>query len=128
MSTVRPRRATPRRRSAPRWSPDDWRDAEPLLLTRAGHRCERCRRPFGHTHSTKLERHHRQVRTIGGDRLANLAALCGTCHQDVHAHPEEARNHGWIVSRHHPDPAQVPIPSVGAPVYLRDDGTVSPNP
>lgn len=123
MSTVRPRRATPRRRTAPRWDAADWESATHLLLVRCGFRCERCGDPLGN----ELERHHRQRREQGGDRLANIVALHTRCHAYVHAHPEEAKAAGLIVSSHHPDPAEVPIRLPGlsgtALWVLRDDGT-----
>lgn len=35
--------------------------------------------------------------------------LCATCHRWVHANPFEARQHGWIVSRHQSDPSSEPV-------------------
>lgn len=120
---VKPRRA-PRRRTAPQWTAEDWETANPLLLTRCAGRCEKCGHDLGNT----MERHHRQRREVGGDRLANLVALHPACHQWVHAHPEEARANGWIVSAHDPDPAAVPVRIGGWLWVLRDDGTKHPVP
>jgi hypothetical protein len=66
------------------------------LLRRDGDRCGWCRTPFGQDGV----RHHRQPRRIGGDRLSNLVLLHDRCHKTVHAHPEEARERGFIVSIH----------------------------
>lgn len=42
--------------------------------------------------------HHRQLRSAGGgNTVENLADLCHLCHGWVHAHPDWARRHGWIV-------------------------------
>lgn len=120
---MRRKRATPRRRKAPKWTAEDWEGATHALLRRCGSRCERCGNPLG----DNLERHHRQRREVGGDRLSNLIALHSRCHQHVHAHPEEARSNGWIVSSSAPDPAEVSVILPGltgtARWYLRDDGT-----
>jgi hypothetical protein len=76
--------------------------------------------------------HHRQLRSGGGaDTPGNLIMLCGSgssdhCHLYVHAHSEEARREGWIVSRHAlSSPAGVPVRhwQLGM-VYLADDGRV----
>lgn len=42
--------------------------------------------------------HHRLRRREGGHGLENLILLCRACHAWVHAHPEEARDAGLIVS------------------------------
>jgi len=84
-------------------------ELRPLVLARAGFRCERCRtfeRPF-----TPLECHHRLMRSQGGpDTLENLACLCGPnprgCHGWVHAHPEEARALGLLIPSWEGPPAQ----------------------
>lgn len=102
-SGIKPKRATPRRREAPRWSWDEWAAAAYVLANRSGGGCERCgtaRGPF--------ERHHRKRRRDGGDRYANILLLCRDCHAWVTEHPAESRKAGWIVSVSR-DPADVPV-------------------
>lgn len=127
---VRARRSTPRRRVAIREDFAWWEDATMLLLARCGSRCERCGHPLGN----QGERHHRQRREVGGDRLSNLLMLHPSCHQWITEHPEEAREQGWIVSANGPvggapDPATVPVrlPD-GYLWFLYDDGTRHPAP
>lgn len=127
---MRQRRVVPRRREAPRWSADDWQEATMLLLARCGSRCEKCGQPLGN----QLERHHRQRREVGGDRLSNLLALHPACHAWITEHPEEAREQGWIVSANgpiggapNPELAPVRLPD-GYLWLLRDDGTKIPSP
>jgi len=123
--SVRPKRATPRRRLAPREGATWWAQATVDLLRRCGYRCERCGHPLG----DNLERHHRQRREVGGDRLSNLLALHSACHQYITEHPEEALANGWIVSTHGPsgvapDPAGAPVrlPGLtGTALWLLDD-------
>ena len=118
MSRIRPKRATPRRRDSPQGDADWWAWANPLLLTRCRGRCDRCGEVL---HA--MERHHRQRRQVGGDRLSNLLALHPWCHTYITEHPTEAMANGWIVSSHAPDPATVPVRlSVGGGLlWLLDD-------
>lgn len=124
-SKVRARREVPRQRLAPRWTMEDWHNATMILLARCGSRCERCGHPLGN----ELERHHRQRREVGGDRLSNLLALHSACHQQITEHPEEAREHGWIVSANGliggaPNPEDVPVRLPDGYLWLLlDDGT-----
>ena len=126
-SRVKPKRATPRRRDAPQEDAAWWEWATMRLLARCGFRCERC----GHDLGDQLERHHRQRRRVGGDRLANLLALHPRCHAYITEHPEEARANGWIVDAEGiggvaPNPAEVPVrlPGLGGTALwlLDDDG------
>jgi 5-methylcytosine-specific restriction endonuclease McrA len=125
---MRARRAEPRQRLAPRWTIEEWQHATMVLLTRCGSRCERCGRDLGN----QLERHHRQRREVGGDRLSNLMALHSACHQQITEHPEEAREHGWIVSANGPiggapNPELVPVRLPDGYLWmLFDDGTKHP--
>lgn len=121
---MRRRRSTPRRRTAPQagttgaeTSHEWWEAATLALLRRSGHRCEKC----GHPLNGQLERHHRQRRRVGGDRLSNLLALHTVCHQWITEHPTDALAAGWIVSSHAPDPAAVPVRLPGADWWLLDD-------
>lgn len=101
-----------------------------MLLKRCGWRCERCGQPLG----DQLERHHRQRRQVGGDRLSNLLALHPRCHQHITENPAEAMVNGWIVSTYGPggvapDPESVPVKLPGltgvATWLLHDDGSKS---
>ena len=79
------------------------------------------------------ERHHRQRRQVGGDRLSNLLALHSLCHRYITEHPTEAEANGWIVSSHGPggvapDPAAAPVRIRGALWLLDDDGGKRPLP
>jgi 5-methylcytosine-specific restriction endonuclease McrA len=129
-SRIQPRRATPRRRLAPHWTFEDWELATHALLHRCRSLCEKCGQALG----TQLERHHRQRREVGGDRLANLMALHPHCHTWITEHPEAARASGWIVSANGPiggvpDPAQVPVRLPDGYLWLlHDDGTKVPAP
>lgn len=123
---MRARRATPRRREAPREDFDWWLwVATPALVDRSHARCEvgGC-----DLNSTGMERHHRQRRRDGGDRLANVLAVCPRHHQWVTEHPEQARENGWIVSAYEPDPGTVPVRIGGYWWTLRDDGGKTPLP
>lgn len=119
MTRIRPKRATPRRRNAPRWTAEDWEAANPILLTRCQGRCDRCGQPL----NGQVERHHRQPRVVGGDRLSQILMLHPWCHRYITEHPAEAIANGWAVSRHHPDPAEVPVrlSAGGGLLWLLDD-------
>ena len=115
---IRARRATPRRRQAPRWTSEQWSEATQVLLARDHGRCPVC----GHLLTDRAERHHRQRRRDGGDRYANLLLLHAACHAEAHAHPVRARDAGWIVAAYEPDPAAVPVRFSGTdPRWLLDD-------
>lgn len=124
---VKPKRDTPRRRAAPQEGAEWWTWATQMLLARCGWRCERC----GHALGDNLERHHRQRRQVGGDRLSNLLALHTRCHAYITENPAEAMALGQIVSTHGvggpPDPADVPVrlPGLGGSALwlLTDEGT-----
>jgi hypothetical protein len=94
----------------------EWERASTLLLARSRARCEVC----GHTIGVGVERHHRQRRAVGGDRLANLLYLHRHCHAWVHAHPADARAAGWIVSAYG-DPATTPVRLWSKALVLLDD-------
>jgi hypothetical protein len=70
---------------------------------------------------------HRKLRSQGGDnRLSNLMLSCGNgtsgCEGMIHAHPQRARDAGWMVSREL-DPAVIPVEhSRHGHVLLLDDG------
>lgn len=56
-------------------------------------RCQRCG-------NEGTDIHHRMRRRDGGHATWNLVLLCRTDHAYVHAHPEEAREQGFIISAH----------------------------
>lgn len=105
-----------------RWTFAQWEVATMTLWARCRDYCEWCGKPLG----GQMERHHRQPRAVGGDRLANLLALHPGCHQHVTEHPTEARDRGVIVSRHAADPAtvEVTLPD-DRRVFLDDEGRYS---
>lgn len=89
-------------------------------LARDGYRCFRCGRPI--TGGVPSEAHHRLTRRFGPDTPDNLITLCGFgnnlsdadgrtyCHGWVHQNGREARQQGWVISRHDTrPPSQVPV-------------------
>lgn len=66
-------------------------ELRPLVLMRAGWRCQRCGIGEGEWRDgfpVPLEAHHRLMRSQGGpDTLENLVSLCG---------PNPAGCHGWV--------------------------------
>lgn len=84
-----------------------------VVLERDEQQCRRCWRSIvGRPYSI----HHRKLRSRGGDdSLPNLVTLCGSgttgCHGWVHANPEKATTHGWMVeSWRKPDEAPIIYP------------------
>lgn len=98
---VKPKRATPRRRDAPRWTVADWIWANEALMRRSLGRCECCGSPLG----LNVERHHRKRRAAGGDRLSNVLLLRSECHAYITENPGWAVQRGLIVPTH-ADPAE----------------------
>jgi hypothetical protein len=73
-------------------------------MERDGHRCVRCGVLLANVWAG-YSCHHRQSKSVGPDSLENRIMLCGSgssphCHQYVHAHPKEAREAGWIISKY----------------------------
>jgi hypothetical protein len=115
---VKAKRATPRRRQAPRWDSASWADADLILSARAGYACEKCGKECG-----PLERHHRMRRRDGGESYPQILMLGRPCHAEVHAHPAISRKFGWIVSAYVADPSTVPVLWRSKEwVLLREDG------
>jgi len=56
--------------------------------------CQRCGKPSQTVHE-KL------TRARGGDILDknNCVALCQECHQEIHLHPRQATEDGWLIRR-----------------------------
>lgn len=73
------------------------------------------------------ELHHRRRRGVGEDPhlVCNLLTLCGPggCHDWVHAHPEEARRLGYIITSYDDtEPFRVVLASFMGPILLSCDG------
>lgn len=90
----------------------NWLTARKAALERDRYQCRRCRRPASDVH-------HRTPRGMGGTKsdavnfgLANLASLCRSCHDHVHAHPAESYDEGWLV-HHWDNPELIPLPEGG---------------
>lgn len=105
------RRVTPltrdrQARTRPLRRPSMPKGVRAAVYARAGGRCDRCRTPVP---ADEWQAHHRMLRSRGGrDTLANLVALCLTCHEWVHAHPRHATLHGLMVASWE-DPAALPV-------------------
>lgn len=85
---------------------------------RDGGQCLRCGVP-----GTEIQ--HRVRRREGGHALWNLVLMCHHCHQTwAHANPAAARDTGWIVSVHHPEPWTVPVKTFFGWALLTEDGQI----
>ena len=79
-----------------------------------------------------VDMQHRRARGTGGTSRANTnspangLACCRHCHTWVEHHLAEAREYGWAVSLHEPDPDSIPALVRGVWVWLYDDGTTDP--
>lgn len=90
---LRRKRPTPRRRSAPVWTAEEWeRGTETMYLRQRG-LCDWCGDPLGRS----AVRHHRMRRRDGGDTFPNLVMLHDHCHKHIHLYPEDAKVRGFIV-------------------------------
>lgn len=83
-------------------------------------RCVRC------AGGAYTELHHRRRRGVGEDPHAycNLITLCVVCHKWAHAHPEEARAGGFIVSMYDDFPQDVVVVSFMGKIRLACDGGI----
>lgn len=108
----------------------------PLIHDRDGGRCVRDGAVLSPQPGSYSE-HHRILGNRADNRPSNKLSLCGSgttgCHGWVHAHPREAREKGWIVTRHGPRDATrtVPVwysqPGLRTGWYLLgDDGSLEP--
>ena len=113
---IRQRRATPRRREAPRWAAAEWEEATRTLYRRSGGRCECCGRPF----TGDEERSHRVRRRDGGDRLSNILLLRRACHAHWTHNPSAARQAG-VILRTTDDPLTTPVMLRGTEEVWLDD-------
>jgi hypothetical protein len=91
-----------------------------FIRERDQYRCVRC------AGGAYLEIHHRQRRGIGADPHAycNLLLLDMVCHKWAHAHPEEARELGFIVSMYEDFPEEIPVSSFMGKIRLACDGGI----
>lgn len=80
---------------------------ETVMMARAGGMCE-INVPGVCTRDA-VEWSHRQRRQRGNDVVSNGLAACRECHTWCHANPREAKDKGWMVHSHHPNPAEVPV-------------------
>lgn len=115
-----PMKRTPMRRK-PRRRPTMTPEQYDVVMMRARGRCEAQIAPDCHRGPEVW--HHRQSRAVGDHSAPNGLALCDPCHRHVHAHPEESRELGLIVSRHHPDPIDVPVRMWDGWWHLTDGGS-----
>lgn len=120
---IRPKRRTPRRREAARWTAEEWETANQALLIRSRGCCEVCGVDLL-ANQRPVSRHHRQRRRDGGDRLSNLLLLCGTgttgCHGTITGNPSMARVSGWIVPTE-VDPRTISVRLADGYLYYLDD-------
>lgn len=117
----------PSRKKAPASTSPD-RDTVERVWERDKGRCVPCgERLFWAARGYQWSVSHRKLRSQGGgNRLSNLMLSCGNgtqgCEGSIHAHPERARDAGWMVGREF-DPAVIPVEhSQYGHVLLLDDG------
>ena len=102
----------------PRWGQVEWDAASLVLLHRDSGRCLWCEKSLNNDGA----RHHRMRRREGGDRLANLLVLHTRCHTDIHGHPLDAKERGFIVPTWE-DVLTVPVWTRRGGWLLDDEGT-----
>jgi len=79
-----------------------------------------------------VDMQHRRARGTGGTSRTNgnlpsgALAVCRSCHTWIEHNLAEAREYGWSVSLHEPDPDTIPALVWGVWVWLHDDGTTDP--
>ncbi len=92
-----------------------------VVRERDGGHCLRCGAGGG------LEQHHRRRRGVRDGyqhAFENVISLCGECHRWVHAHPQQAREGGFIVSAHVERVHEVALASFMGRVVLDDAGGI----
>ena len=95
------------------------------VITRSGGLCEVCGKGAEQIH-------HRRARGMGGTSRHDVHAapsllhVCRSCHTWIEHNLAEARDYGWSVSIHEPDPDTIPALVWGRWVWLYDDGAVVP--
>lgn len=116
-----PLKRTPMRRKPARRGPIPM-DVRLIVWERSGGRCEG--NLPGICTGTAEEWHHRRTRAVGDAPHvpSNGLALCRACHHHItHVSPAEGRRRGIVVSRHHPNPGDVPVLRFGRSWALLDD-------
>ena len=99
------------------------------VLERAGGRCEVA---MAGCTVLPVDMQHRRARGTGGTSRTNgnlpsgALAVCRHCHTWIESNLREAREYGWSVSIHEPDPDTIPALVWGRWVWLYDDGTGVP--
>jgi hypothetical protein len=68
--------------------------------------------------------HHRQRRREGGHAVGNLVGTCRVCHEWCHAHPDKAREQGYVVTVSVDDPSLIPIRTYMGWVLFDNDGGI----
>lgn len=84
------------------------------VYERDNYQCQRCGVRGQHWH-------HRRTRAVKDEHqhcACNGITLCDDCHRWVHAHPEQARTEGFIVSRYTTHPGDTPIQTIYGPKHL----------
>ena len=106
----------------------DWKHINEALWERSHGWCERCGNvKFGSPDGG--QRHHRRLRSQGGLHVVpNLLLICQNCHVDVHMHPLDSRQMGYLVSGWGRDTDQVPVVHAwyGRVLLLEDGGVTHP--
>ena len=64
---------------------DEWQARRFDTLSRAGHRCQTCRKQ-----DVRLEVHHNTYENYGDERPQDLVVLCGACHAQFHGRMRDA--------------------------------------
>ena len=78
---------------------DAWKTKRKAVLQAAGFRCRRCSAPA-------TEVHHETYKRIYNERLSDLTALCGDCHQAAHSGKKQRRKEDSPQKRRYRKPKQ----------------------
>lgn len=103
----------------------NWETARKRVLERDEGMCVKCGDMAEHVH-------HRVTRGMGGSKDEHLwfspemlVSLCFRCHREIHDHPAESYESGFLV-RHWGDPGEVTL-TIGSTTWmLMPDGTKTP--
>ena len=72
---------------------DAWKTKRKAVLHAAGFRCRQCGAPA-------TEAHHETYKRIYNERLSDLTALCGKCHEAAHTRTPKSRKKSTLGERH----------------------------
>ena len=78
---------------------DAWRTKRKAVLHAAGFRCRRCS-------ARATEVHHETYKRIYNERLSDLTALCGRCHEAVHSRTPKRHKKGTPRKKGYQKPKQ----------------------